>query len=196
LGSGILKILFSPQFLHNNVFYIVVFVGYACQPVAGALLWGSIVGDTSVVDYPNVAFFLTDLPSVHGYLSVARGTTWPLVVSFLSAVSCEVTRLSAEEACEDFPLSVLLDGSSLVSSLSTSSYTLFVSVSSWKEIICFSYLGTRSSWGGVHCIWISLRVPPLIIEWLPGIGGGWPLCFKVIGPIPHMDVDLLLVDRR
>jgi hypothetical protein len=74
LGSGILKILFSHQFLHNDVFYIVVFVGYTCQPTGGALLWGSIVGDTLVVDYPNVIVLLADLSSARGSLSIAKGT--------------------------------------------------------------------------------------------------------------------------
>jgi hypothetical protein len=74
LGSGILKILLSPQFLHDDVFYIVVFVGYACQPIVSALLWGSVIGDTSVVDYPNIAFFLPDLPGTRGYLVISRGT--------------------------------------------------------------------------------------------------------------------------
>jgi hypothetical protein len=60
--------------LHDDVFYIVMLVGYACQPVVGALLWGSVIGDTSVVNYLNVAVLLADLPGSRGYLSIARGT--------------------------------------------------------------------------------------------------------------------------
>jgi hypothetical protein len=52
---------------------------------------GSIIGDTSVVDYPNVAFLLTNLSSAHWRLCVTRGSTWSLIVSFLSAVTREVT---------------------------------------------------------------------------------------------------------
>jgi hypothetical protein len=74
LGSGILKILLPPQFLHDDVFYIVVFVGYACQPVSGTLLWGSVVSDTSVIDYPNVVFFLADLPGARGWLGITSVT--------------------------------------------------------------------------------------------------------------------------
>jgi hypothetical protein len=72
LGSGILKILFSPQLLHNNVFYIVVFVGYAGQPVVGVLLWGPVIGDASVIDYPNVTVLLADLTCARGWLNVMR----------------------------------------------------------------------------------------------------------------------------
>jgi hypothetical protein len=60
--------------LHDNVFYIVVFVGYACQPIVGALLWGSVISDTSVIDDPNVVVLLADLPGARGCLSIARGT--------------------------------------------------------------------------------------------------------------------------
>jgi hypothetical protein len=194
LGSGILKILFPPQFLHDDVFYIVMFICHACQPVVGTLLWSSVVGNTSIVDYLNVALFLVDLPSTHGCLNIVRGATWSLVVPFLSTVSCEVTGLSAEETCEDFPLSVLLNGSSWISSFSASSYALFVSVSSWKEIVCFGYPGTRSPWGSIHCIGISLRISPLAIDRLPGISGWWLFRFETISPIPHMDIDSLLVD--
>jgi hypothetical protein len=101
--------------LHDDVFYIVVFVSYACQPIGGALLWGSIVRDAPIIDYSDIAFFLPDLPGSRRDLSIARGTTWALIISFLSAVPCKVTRLSAEEASEDFPLSVSLNGSSWVS---------------------------------------------------------------------------------
>jgi hypothetical protein len=173
-----------------------VFVCHTCQPVVGTLLWGSVVSDTSVVDYPDVAFLLADLSSTHRCLGIARGTAWSLVISFLSTVSCEVTGLSAKEACEDFPLSVLLDGSSWISPFSTSSYSLFVSVSSWEEIFCLGYSSARSSWGSIHCIWIALGVSPLTVERFPGIGGWWLFRFKAVGPIPHVDVNSLLVDCR
>jgi hypothetical protein len=173
-----------------------MFICHACQPVVGALLWGSIVSDTSVVDYPNIAFLLVDLPNSHRCLGIARGTAWPLVIPFLSTVSCKVTGLSAKETCEDFPLSVFLDGSPWISSLSASSHSLFVSVSSWEEIFRFGYPSTRSPWRSVHCIWISLRVSPLAIERLPGISGWWLLGFKTVGPVPHMDVDSLLINCR
>jgi hypothetical protein len=149
-----------------------VFVSYACQPIGSALLWGSIVSDTSVVDYPDVAFFLTDLPGARRYLGIARGTVWSLIVSFLSAVPCKVTRFSTKETCEDFPLSVSLDGSSWVSPFLTSSYSLFVSVSSWEEIFCFGYPGSCPSWGSIHCVWVPLRVSPLAVKWPPG-SSGW-----------------------
>jgi hypothetical protein len=171
-----------------------MFVGYTCQPVGGALLWGSVVGDTPVVDYPYVAFFLAHLSSAHWYLCVARGTTWSLIVSFLLAVTRKVTGLSAEKACEDFPLSVLLDGSPWISSFLTSSYVLFVSVSSWKEIVCFSYPGSRPSWGSVHGVWVPLRVPPLIAKRPPGSNGWHFLRFETIGPVSHVNVHPLLVD--
>jgi hypothetical protein len=173
-----------------------MFISHACEPVVGALLWGPIVGDTSVVDYPNVALFLADLSSAHGYLSIVRGATWSLVIPLLSTISCKVTGLSAEETCENFPLSVFLDGSSWISSFSTSSYTLFVSVSSWEEIFCFGYSSVCSSWRSVHGIWITLRISPLAVERLPGISGWWPFCFKTVGPVPHVNVNSLLVDCR
>jgi hypothetical protein len=160
------------------------------------VLRGSVVSNTSVVDYPDVAFLLADLSSTHRCLGIARGTAWSLVVSFLSTVSCEMTGLSAKEACEDFPLSVFLDGSSWISSFSTSSYSLFVPVSSWEEIFCFGYSSARSSWRSIHRIWITLRISPLAVERLPGISGWWPLCFETVGPVPHVNVDLLLVDCR
>jgi hypothetical protein len=172
-----------------------VFVCYARQPVVGTLLWSSVVSDTSVVNYSNVALFLTDLPSVHRPLSIAGGAAWALIASFLSTVPCEVTGLSTKETCEDFPLSI--HGSSWVSPFSTSSYSLFISVSFWEEIFCFGYASAHSSWGGIHCIWIPLRVSPLAIEWFPGSSSGWrPLCFEMIGPVPHMNIDPLLVDGR
>jgi hypothetical protein len=171
-----------------------VFVGHTCQPIVCALLWGSVISDASVVDYPNVAFFLADLSSTHRCLGIARGTARPRV--FLSTVSCEMTRFSAKETCEDFPLPVLLDGSSLVSSFSVSSYSLLVSISSLEEIFCFGYASARSSRRSTHGIWIAWRISPLTVERLPGICGWWPLCFKAVGPVPHVHVDSLLVDRR
>jgi hypothetical protein len=172
-----------------------VFIGYACQPIGGALLWGSIVSDTSIIDYSNVTFFLSDLLGARGYLGISRGTVWSLIVSFLSAVPCKVTRLSAKEAGEDFPLSIPLDGSPWVSSFPTSSDSLFVPISSWKEIFCFRYARPCPSWGGIHCIWVPRRVSPLAVKRPPGSSGCWFLCFKTISSVSHVDVDSLLVDR-
>jgi hypothetical protein len=174
-----------------------MFVCHACQPVVSALLWGLVVRYTSVVDYPNIAFFLADLPSAHGYLSIARGTARSLIVAFLSTVPCKVTGLSAKETCEDFPLSVLLDGSSWVSPFLTSPYSLFVSISSWEEIFCFSYPGACSSRGSIHHVWVSLGIPPLVVEQLPVIvwSGLW-FGFETIGSVPHVNIHPLLVDRR
>jgi hypothetical protein len=56
LGSGILKILFPHQFLHDNVFYFVIFVGDSQQPVGGALLGISVVDYASVVNYASDGF--------------------------------------------------------------------------------------------------------------------------------------------
>jgi hypothetical protein len=123
-----------------------MFVGHACQPIGGALLWGPFIDDTSVVNYLNVAFFLPNLSSSHWLLVIARQAAWSLVDAFLSTVSCEVTWLPTKETGEDFPLSVLLDGSSWVSSFTAPSYSLFVSVSSWEEIFSLSYPGTRPPW--------------------------------------------------
>jgi hypothetical protein len=171
LGSGILKILLPPQFLHDDVFCIIVFIGYSCKPIGGALLWGAVVSDASVVDYPYVTFFLMDLSSARWHLCIARGTTWSLVVPFLSAVACKVTGFPAEETCEDFPLSVLLDGPSWISAFSAPSHSLFVPISSWEEIFGFCYTSARSSWGCVHCIWVLLRISPLVAERPPGCDG-------------------------
>jgi hypothetical protein len=182
-----------------------MFVCDSCQPVTGTLLWGSIVGDAPVVDNPNIAFILADLSNAQGTLGIARGATWPLVVSwnalvaisFLSAISCEVTWFSAEEACEDFPLSIFLDGSSWVSPFSIPSYSLFVLGSAQEEIFCFGYPGVRPSWGSIHCVWISLGVSPLVVERLPVIGWCWlRFGFEAIGPVPHMNIDSLLVNCR
>jgi hypothetical protein len=148
-----------------------MFVGHACQPVGGALLRGAVVCDASVVDDSYIAFLLSDLPGSRGYLGIAGGATWALIISFLSAIPCKVTRLSAKEAGEDFPLPVPLNGSSLVSPFSTSSDSLFVSVSSWEEIFRFCYPSSRPSWGGIHCIWIPCGVSPLVTEWPPGCNG-------------------------
>jgi hypothetical protein len=173
-----------------------MFICYACQPVVSALLWGLFIDDTPVVNYSNVAFFLPNLSSSHWLLVIARRSTWSLVDSFLSTVLCEVTRLSAKETGEDFPLSVLLNGPSWISSFAASSYLLFVSVSSWEEIFCFGYPSARSSWRSVHGIWIPLRVSPLVTERLPG-GNGWHfLGFETVRPVPHVNVYSLLVDGR
>jgi hypothetical protein len=173
-----------------------VFVGHTCQPVVGVLLWGSVISNASIVDYPNVAFLLADLSSTHRCLSISRWAAWSLVVSFLSTVSCKMTRFPAKETCEDFPLSVLLDGSSWISSFSTSSYSLFVPISSWEEIFCFGYVSARSSRRNIHRVWITWRISPLAVEWFPGISGWWPFCFKTVGPVPHVNVNSLLVDCR
>jgi hypothetical protein len=163
-----------------------------------------VVRNASIIDHPDGAFLLSCLSNARRALVVSRGTRWSLIVAwgalivitFLPTISCEVTGLSAEETCKDFPLSVLLDGSSGVSSFFVPPYTLFVSVSSWEKIFCFGYSGARSSWGSIHCIWILLRVSPLAIERLRGISGWWPLCFETVGPVPHMDVNSLLIDCR
>jgi hypothetical protein len=173
-----------------------MFVRHACQPIVSALLGGSVIGDTSVVDYPNVAVLLADLSSARGHLNITRGTAWPLVVAFLSTIPREVTRLSAKEACEDFPLSVPLYGSSWVSSFSASSYSLFVSIPSWEEVFGFCHSCPGSSWGRIHCVWVPLRVLPLVTERPPGSSGWQLLCFEVIRPVSHMDVYSLLIDGR
>jgi hypothetical protein len=182
--------------LHDDIFHIVIFICDSCQPVAGALLWGPIIGNAPVVDNPNIAFVLS-LSCTYGTLVILWWTAWSLIVSwdslvpvsFLSTISCEVTWFSAEEACEDFPLSVFLDGSSWVSPFPTSSYSLFVSISTWEEIFCLGHPSAHSSWGGVHCIEISLRISPLAVEWFPGIGGCrfW-LGSEVICSVPHVNI--------
>jgi hypothetical protein len=169
-----------------------MFIGHTCQPVSGALLRGTVICDAPVVDYLNVAFFLTNLPSTHRYLNISRGSAWPLIVTFLSTVPCEVTRLSAKEACEDFPLSVPLDGSSWISSFPASSYSLLVSISSREEVFCFGHPGPCSSWGGVHRILITLGIPPLIVERSPG-GNRWHfLGFEMIRSVFHVNINSLL----
>jgi hypothetical protein len=66
----------------------------------------------------------------------------PLIaISLLLAISCKVTRFPTKEACEDFPLSILLDRSLGISPFSATSYALFISVSSWEEIFSFCYPG-------------------------------------------------------
>jgi hypothetical protein len=50
------------------------------------LLWGSIVRDAPVINYLDIAFLLSDLPGSRGYLGIARGATWALIVFLLSAV--------------------------------------------------------------------------------------------------------------
>jgi hypothetical protein len=39
-GSGALKILFLPEFLHNEIFDVITFFSYSGKPVLGFLLWG------------------------------------------------------------------------------------------------------------------------------------------------------------
>jgi hypothetical protein len=177
-----LKILFLPQFLHYDVLYGVVLICYSGQPVCSPLLRGSFIGNASRDD----CFFFVSLP----------GVRWSLIaIAFLPAVSCEVTWFITEKAFKDFPCSVLLNRSSWYSSFPTSSYTLFISGSSGEEIFGFGDLRTRSTWGGIHCIWVMLGIPPLVIEWLPIICRWWPcLGFESIGPVPHMNVDSLLID--
>jgi hypothetical protein len=182
-----------------------MFIRDSRQPVIGALLWGSIVSDTSAVNNPNIAFVLAGLSCTYGTLIIARWVTWPLVVSwdalitisFLSAISCEVTWFSTEETCEDFPLSVLLDGSSWVSPFLVPPYLLFVSGSAWEEIFCFGYPGTCPSWGSIHCVWILLGISPLVVERFPVICWCW-LWFgsEVFGSVPHMNVYSLLINCR
>jgi hypothetical protein len=189
--------------LHDDVFYVIMFICDSRQPVVGALLWGSIVSNASVIDNPNIAFVLVGLSCTCGTLVVSWWTTWSLIVSwdaliavsFLLAISCEVTWFSTEETCEDFPLSVFLDRSSWVSPFSASSYSLFVSISAWEEIFCFGYPGVRPSWGSIHCVWVSLGISPLVIEWFPGIGGRW-LWFgsEAFGSVPHVNVYSLLIN--
>jgi hypothetical protein len=182
-----------------------MFIRDSCQPVVGALLWGSIVSDASVIDNPNIAFVLVGLSCTYGTLVVSWWSAWSLVVSwdaliaisFLSAISCKVTWLSTEETCEDFPLSVLLGGSSWVSPFSASPYLLFISISAWEKVVCFCYSGPRPSWGGIHCVWVPLGVSPLVVEWLPGIGG-CQLWFgsEAFGSVPHVNIYSLLINCR
>jgi hypothetical protein len=142
-----------------------MFVSYSRQPVVGALLWGSFVRYASVIDNPNIAFVLVGLSCMYGTLVISWWITRSLVVSwdaliavlFLSAISCKVTWFPTEETCEDFPLSVLLDGSSWISPFSASSYSLFISISAREEIFCLGYSGTRPSRGSIHCVWVLLE---------------------------------------
>jgi hypothetical protein len=116
-----------------------------------------------------------------------------IAISFLSAVSCKVTRFSAKEACEDFPLSVLLDGSSGVSSFSVTSYTLFVLISSWEEIFCFCDSCPSSSGQCIHgVVGLSWCV---IVPWFVGGWWTWP-CFEPVCSVFHMGVELLLLYCR
>jgi hypothetical protein len=67
LGSGILKILSPHEFLHDDVFYIIVFVSDPRKPIGGALLGVSIIDYASVVDYASndSAWVLTGLPGAY-----------------------------------------------------------------------------------------------------------------------------------
>jgi hypothetical protein len=164
LGSGILKILFFPKLLHDDILYRIIFICHSQQPVCGLLLWGPFIGGAS---YNGWFFFVcVSLPCTGHSLSC---------ISLLSTISCEVTWFSTEEAGEDFPSTVFLYGSSGYSPFPTSSYTLFIVGSSWKEVFCFHNSCVRSSWRCVHCIWIMLGVSPLCIEassWY-----WWVVCF-------------------
>jgi hypothetical protein len=116
----------------------------------------------------------------------------PLIaILLLSAISCEVTRFSTNEACEDFPLSVLLDRTSGVSSFSVTSYVLFVSVSSWEEIFSFCYSGSCSSRRGVHGGLILLGW--IVMPWF--VDRWWPWsCFEPVCLVLHVRIELLLFD--
>jgi hypothetical protein len=132
-----------------------------------------------------------------GALIVSRRTCWSLVISWgalivialLSAVSCKVTRFSAEETCEDFPLSIFLDGSSRVPSFSAASYSLFVSCSSREEIFCFCDSGPSPSRARVHSILITwCVVMPWFIDWQ----WAWSR-FEPVRSVLHVCIELLLL---
>jgi hypothetical protein len=159
---------------------------------------GSVADYTSVVDHPDGAFCLLDLSSVWKTLVIVRRSCWSLIishrtliaVSFLSTVLCEVTGFSAKEACKDFPLPILLYGSSGYASFSVSSYSLFVPGSSWDKVISFCDSGPGSSRTCVHRI--------LIVRWwviVPWFVDLWQPCFhfKSICSILHVSVELLLL---
>jgi hypothetical protein len=141
-----------------------------------------------------------DLSSVHRALIVTGGGTWSLIVlrgalitvSFLSAVSCEVTGFPAIETCEDFPLSIFLHGSPGVSSFPTTSYALFISVSSWEEIFGFCYPSPSSSWGGIHGVLILLGW--IVMPWFVSRRWWAWACFEPICLVLHMSVQFLLFD--
>jgi hypothetical protein len=154
---------------------------------------------TSVVNYASngSACVLVNLPGTCWCQVVPW---WPLIrtlrpliaISLLSAISCEVTRLSTKETCEDFPLSILLGGSSGVSSFSAASYALFISISSWEEIFGFCYPSSCSSRRGVHgCLilpeWIIM--PRFVYRWWP-----WS-CLEPVCSVLHVCIELLLFDR-
>jgi hypothetical protein len=160
---------------------------------------GSVVCYASVIDYPDGAFLLTCLPDARRALLVLRRTCWSLVVAWvvlvievlLSTVSCEVTGFSTEEACEDFPLSVLLNGSAWVSSFSAPSYPLFVSISSWAEVFCLRNSCTCSSWRCVHHVGISWCV---VLPWFVNWWWMWS-CFESVRSVFHVRIELLLLYR-
>jgi hypothetical protein len=163
------------------------------------LLGVLIVDYTSVINYASngSSWVLIDLPGTCWCQVVSW---WPLVrtlgsliaILFLSAVSCKVTRFSAKEACEDFPLSVLLDGSSGITSFSVTSYTLFMSGSSWEEILCFGYSSPSSARCCIHGIWVAWRC--VVIPWsYPSWRWAWS-CSESFRSILHMCKELLLFD--
>jgi hypothetical protein len=154
----------------------------------------SVICYASIVDHPDGTFFLSCLSNVR---VISRGTCWSLVVTwgalivimFLSAIPCEVTGLSAKETCEDFPLSILLDGSTRVSSFSAPPYTLFVSISSWEEVFRFRNSCPRSSWGRVHRVRVSWCI---ILPWFIGWWGTWSR-FESVRSVLHVCIELLLL---
>jgi hypothetical protein len=155
-------------------------------------LLGILVIDyASVVDYASNGFYwvLIDRPGMCQWWSLVC-TLGPLIaISLLLAISCKVTRFSTNEACEDFPLSVFLDGSLGVSSLSATSYALFMSVSSWEEIFCFRNSCPSSSWRCVHSVGITwCVVMPWFVDWWWAWSRFEPVC-----SVLHVCIELLLL---
>jgi hypothetical protein len=152
----------------------------------------SVVDDSSdSVVVPS--FFLMVLSNMWWALVIA----WESLISpfFQATISCKVTGFPAIEAGEDFPCSIFLNGSSGYTPFPTSPCAFSVSDSSWEEVFCFCYSCTCSSWGCVHCIAIALWIPPLGIEWFPVVCWWRPrLGFEAISPVPHMDINSLLID--
>jgi hypothetical protein len=159
------------------------------------LLWIAVVNYASVVDYTANSFswILIDLPGSYWWRSLICSLGSLIAVSFLSAISCKVTRFSAEKTCEDFPLSVLLNGSLGVPPFSAASYALFVSISSWKEIFCFCDSCPSSSGRCVHGVVGLLWC--VIMPWFVGRWWVW-LCLEPVCSVLHMGVELLLLYCR
>jgi hypothetical protein len=157
---------------------------------------GSVVRYTSVIDYPDDAFLRSCLPSARRALLISRRSCWSLIVAWgvliiealLLTVSCKVTGFSTEEACEDFPLSVLLNGSTGVSSFPAPPYSLFISISSWGEVFCFRDSCSSPSWRRIHCV-LVLRC--IVMPWFIGRWWTW-LCFEPVCSIFHMRIEFLL----